>query len=138
VPWVPGQYHAHAGDLYATRVTTGGGVVDPDGMPIQRQAPSEQVGPAVASSGPESLAVWQDNRAGNWDIYAERVTESGESLDGTGIPVAVGGEQQTNPKVTFDGANYLVVWEIGRSDRQGTSTARASAAWARCSILAAS
>jgi hypothetical protein len=117
VPSVAGQYYADEGDLYATRVTTGGGVIDPDGLRIGRQAPSEQVGPAVASSGTDFLAVWQDYRAGNADIYAARVTESGQSLDGTGIPVAVGGEQQVNPTVTFDGSNYLVVWEVRQSAR---------------------
>ena len=117
VPWVPGQYYADEGDLYATRVTTGGGVIDPDGLRIGRQAPSEQVGPAVASSGTDFLAVWQDYRAGNADIYAARVTESGQSLDGTGIPVALGEEQQVNPTVTFDGSNYLVVWEVRQSAR---------------------
>ena len=117
VPWVPGQYYADEGDLYATRVTTGGGVIDPDGLRIGRQAPSEQVGPAVASSGTDFLAVWQDYRAGNSDIYAARVTESGQSLDGTGIPVALGGQQQINPTVTFDGSNYLVVWEVRQSNR---------------------
>ena len=125
VPWVPGQYHADEGDLNATRVTTGGGVIDPDGFRIGRQAPSEQVGPAVASSGTDFLAVWQDYRAGNSDIYAARVTESGQSLDGTGIPVALGGQQQVNPTVTFDGSNYLVVWEVRQSERAGGPLRRA-------------
>ncbi len=129
MPWVPGQYYADAGDLSATRVTTEGGVIDPDGLSIGRQAPSEQVGPAVASSGTDFLAVWQDYRAGNSDIYAARVTESGQSLDGTGIPVALGGQQQVNPTVTFDGANYLVVWEVrqsgGQADLYGARVSRA-------------
>ncbi len=116
VPWVdPNLQSGEVGDLYATRVTPGGGVIDPDGLPIDRQAPSDQAAPAVASSGDGFLAVWQDYRAGNSDIYAARVTESGQPLDGTGIPVAVGVEQQVNATVTFDGSNFLVVWEVRHS-----------------------
>ena len=48
------------------------------------------------------------------DIYAGRVTPGGERLDGTGIPVATSPDDEVAAGVTFDGADYLVVWEVDR------------------------
>jgi len=101
-------------DLYAARVDTSGGVLDPDGRAIDRLAPSDQYVDALGFDGTNYLAVWQDYRAGNSDIYAGRVTEGGGRLDGTGIPVATGPDDEVDASVTFDGADYLVAWEVDR------------------------
>jgi hypothetical protein len=116
--WSRIEAGSYKSDLFAGRVSTSGVALDPSGLPIDRLAPSEQQDPVLAYGGTSYLAVWQDYRAGNSDIYAGRLTQQGVLLDGTGIPVAVGVDQQINPTVTFDGAEYLVAWEIHHSDAE--------------------
>ena len=63
------------------------------------------------------IAAWSDNRSGNWDIYAQRV--SGDSLvrwQTNGVTVRIGPGGQTNPKAVPDGqGGAIIVWENGAS-----------------------
>ncbi len=101
-------------DIYGTRVTTEGAVLDPEGIPVQ-QATLHQYSPDVACDGTNFLAVWFDN---NWsEVYGARVTPDGEVLDSSGFRVAhsiVGGL----PAVAFGDEYYLVLW-TRNSDVQG-------------------
>jgi hypothetical protein len=58
----------------------------PLSQPQYGPAPRDQVNPLVASDGTNFLVAWIDNR-GPASIYANRVTRTGEILDGTGIRV---------------------------------------------------
>ena len=65
------------------------------------------------------VVVWEDNRNGNYDIYAQRYHKSGTKL---GVNVRVnddaGTAYQHNPRVTVDGTgNFIVVWYDNRSGR---------------------
>ncbi|MCX6843958.1 MAG: hypothetical protein NTX53_16975, partial [candidate division WOR-3 bacterium] len=99
-------------DIYGARVTPEGAVLDPSGIAIA-QAAYNQSYPAVSSDGANSLVVWQDNRTGSgwYDIYGTRVTPQGTVLDSAGIIISPAIYDQLAPDVSFDGANYLVVWE---------------------------
>jgi hypothetical protein len=102
-------------DIYGTRVTTQGGVLDTAGIPVST-ADWDQEHPAVAWDGSEFLVVWQDIRDNaHWRAYSSRVTPQGTVLDPEGIalPAALG--DQKYPAVTFDGADFIVVWS-GSSD----------------------
>ncbi|MBW3627378.1 MAG: hypothetical protein KY412_07190, partial [Actinobacteria bacterium] len=65
----------------------------------------DQGGVASASDGDGFLVVWHDSRAGT---VATRVTAGGEILDPGGIVIASG--RNADPAVSWDGANYFVVW----------------------------
>jgi len=57
--------------------------------------------------------VWQDNRAGNWDVYARRVLPSG-SGDGLSFALGVAPNTQSRPAVAYDmntNNQFLTVWE---------------------------
>jgi hypothetical protein len=116
IAWSTPEAGGYKRDIFAARVSASGIVLDPDALPIDRLAPSEQNDPVLAFDDVNYLAVWQDYRAGNSDIYAGRLTQHGGRLDGTGIPVAVGAADEINPTVTFDGADYLLAWEVYHSD----------------------
>jgi hypothetical protein len=58
----------------------------PLSTPQYGPAPRNQVNPLVASDGTNFLVAWIDDR-GPKSIYANRVTRTGEILDGTGIRV---------------------------------------------------
>ncbi len=50
------------------------------------------------------------------DIYAARVSSTGTMLDPAGIAVSSAPGNQHNPRVAFDGTNFLVVWETDGDD----------------------
>jgi hypothetical protein len=71
--------------------------------------------PGIAYDGNNFLAVWADSVTYN-SIYGARVTRDGVVLDPQSINISVSGNQAVKqPSVSFDGINYLVVWEATRS-----------------------
>jgi hypothetical protein len=102
-------------DIYGARVTPAGTVLDPSGI-ILSTAANPQSSPVVASDSNNFLAVWEDERSLLVpDIYAARVSPQGVLLDSLSIAVSTAANQQVSPAVAYDGANYLVVWQDGRS-----------------------
>lgn len=69
-------------DIYGTRVTPTGGVLDPNGIPIAFQAGLESA-PAVAFDGVNYLVIWEDL----YRIAGSRVSQEGHVLDAA-IPTA--------------------------------------------------
>jgi Protein of unknown function (DUF3152) len=82
-------------------------------------SPEDQHAPAVAFDGRQYLVVWHDRRQAGSDVYAARVDTAGTVLDPAGIAVSTASGVQRNAAVAFDGANFLVVWEDGRSRATG-------------------
>jgi hypothetical protein len=99
-------------DVIGTRVRAAdGSLLDAGGLFISTAADAQEL-PAVSWDGSDFLVVWQDLRAGNWDIYCARVRGSdGAVLDPDGRAVASSPAAQANPAVAWDGTNHLVVWE---------------------------
>lgn len=90
-----------------------------------------QIWPQISPGGAGYLVVWQDMRTvlcgftampdnpfcGNgWDIYAARLDAQGTLLDAAPILVSQEGRNQTRPRVSWNGADWLVVWERERPD----------------------
>jgi hypothetical protein len=114
VVWHDYRYHDTA-DVYAARVTTSGGVLDPLGIPVSI-APGHQLYPDVASDGVNALVTWQDRRNGSgYDIYAARISPAGAVLDPQGLEISRAGASQRMPGIAFDGGNYLIVWQDNRN-----------------------
>lgn len=100
------------------RVDTSGTVLDPTGFVIATGWPNYDTRcPSVAFDSTNYLVVWSDTRF-IWhdDIYGTRVDQAGIVLDPDGIGMSADVNEQGNPAVSFDGANYLVVWEDTRND----------------------
>ncbi|MEO0071632.1 MAG: hypothetical protein ABIK39_06070, partial [candidate division WOR-3 bacterium] len=109
------QRNGETSDIYGARVTPNGVVLDTAGIAIST-AVNQQEFPVVAFDGTNYLVAWQDNRSGNnLDIYGTRVTQEGIVLDTTGIPISTAVDKQEFPAVSFDGTNYLIVWQDSRS-----------------------
>ena len=93
--------------------STGGGIIG-DNFAISNQS-VDAVSPAVAynSDREEYLVVWYNDRAGNDDIQAQRVSKNG-ALVGNAFYVAAGsGTDRRYPDVAYNSQQneYLVVWE---------------------------
>jgi len=98
------------GDIYGARVDSAGALLDSAGFPISL-AQSWQGNPEIALGANEALVVWEDMRGGPaTDVYGSRITSAGQVLDPTGVGIATGSSYEFDPKVTFDGTQYLVVW----------------------------
>ncbi|MCK4235378.1 hypothetical protein KAX75_13185, partial [candidate division WOR-3 bacterium] len=100
-------------DLYCARVTPEGEVLDTAGIPIAT-GPYNQWYPSVAFDGTNYLVVWDDYGPSDYIIYGARVSPAGTVLDPGGFGISHSGAK-IYPSVAFDGNNYLVVWQDGRS-----------------------
>ena len=107
------------GDIYGARVTKTGIILDLAGIPIST-APYNQTDPSIAFDGTNYFIVWNDQRNPqnylNIDIYGARLKTDGTLLDGPsstgGIAINTSPNNTYYASVTFDGANYFVVWSI--------------------------
>ena len=119
-------------DIYGTRVTPTGVVLDAAGITINAAA-NDQTVPVVAYDGTNYLVVWQDARvASNIDIFGQRVSTGGSLV---GSEISISGAQtgnQISPAVATDKTNSLVVWSDGRAGAGATDIygARVTAAGA--------
>ncbi len=101
-------------DIYGSRVNPSGGVLDAKGIAISTAA-NRQEYPSVTYGGGSYLVAWQDDRSGFEDIYGARVTPSGGVLNSGGIPISRAANSQAYPAVSFDGTNYMAVWQDFRA-----------------------
>ncbi|MEO0081995.1 MAG: hypothetical protein ABIL25_06865 [candidate division WOR-3 bacterium] len=132
VVWQDKRNSGNDEDVYGTRVSGSGQVLDTAGIPVAVAA-KPQLRPSVASSGTGYLVTWQDLRneatTGD-DVYACRVTAAGVVLDPSGIAVSRAAETQERPKLASDGTNYLIVWGDERNGSGDVYSARVSSAGA--------
>ncbi len=93
-------------DIYCSRVTQAGVVLDTTGIALTQTKANDQLAPAVAFDGTNYLVVWEDER--DYHIWGMRVGQTGTVVDPTGI--AISRTPGGYPSVAFDGTNYLIVW----------------------------
>jgi hypothetical protein len=84
---------------------------------IVSNATADQIQPAGATVGGNSLVVWTDSRNFvNRNIFAARVNVStGAVIDASGIQVSAGTGDQVVPKLASSGNSALVVWQDRRN-----------------------
>jgi len=105
------DYRSGDNDIYVQRIdATGEARWTPAGLPVCTVTGS-QVSPRIISDGEGgAIVTWPDMRAGNYDIYAQRIDASGAVLwtaDGIAICAATGA--QSSPELVSDGAGGAIV-----------------------------
>ena len=109
-------------DLFGTRVTSAGNILDPLGIAIAT-APGIQEPGGIAFDGTNYLVVWNHMPMTNMSpppdgkIFGRRITPAGDLLDGTassdGIAISTGTFSNHSSSVAFAGSNYIVAWAVG-------------------------
>ena len=113
-------------DIRGIRLSRSGTQLDPYPFTVSA-ARKTQSNPAAASNGTDFLVVWSDLRGDTARVYASRVSQSGVVLDTAGIRVCNATGAQTEPAVAYNGTDYLVAWQDGRSDTDHIYAARLTA-----------
>ncbi|MCK4941825.1 T9SS type A sorting domain-containing protein [candidate division WOR-3 bacterium] len=100
-----------AGDVYASRVSATGTVLDPQGVDVTTAA-AFQDNPGAACGTTNFLVAWGDYRNGLYssDIYGTRVDATGNILDSPSFVICNAPFGQYSPSIAFDGTNYCAVW----------------------------
>jgi len=73
-------------------------------------ATNSQDGVQMAAGLNGFLAVWQDSRGIDLDIFATRLGPNGDVLDPAGIAISTATAEQITPAVAWNGKVYFVVW----------------------------
>ncbi|NOR17775.1 T9SS type A sorting domain-containing protein, partial [candidate division WOR-3 bacterium] len=109
VVWQDSRYDY--ADIYGTRVSQAGIVLEPVGIAISTASDRQQY-PMVAFGDTGFLVVWEDRRNGflDPDIYSTRLSQEGVVLDSVGIVISTIANRQMCPSVAFDGTNFLLAW----------------------------
>ena len=101
-------------DIYVQRIDGNGYVLWGATGAACCQAISSQYYPEIISDGKDGgFVVWQDERNGNYDIYAQRIGSGGRYLWAEdGIPICTAGGKQRHPAIVTDGCNgVIIVWQ---------------------------
>ena len=104
------------GDIFGARIAanaTGNNVLD--NIPLSTLSPhGDQYNIALPrdNRGTTVLVVWEDKRAGNWDIYGARVSPN-DFVDVNGFEITGGSGNQIRPAVstTSNETGWMVAWE---------------------------
>jgi hypothetical protein len=110
--------------IYAQRITAGGTPLWTENGVVLCTATSGLMSPgATPDDSGGAIVTWQDQRSGNFDIYAQRISPSGTALwveDGVALCTATG--DQTAPAIASDdgapgeaGSGAIVTWRDLRS-----------------------
>ncbi len=101
-------------DIYAQRVNKNGiRKWTTNGLAICSHTANQTSSAIIATGSGESIIVWSDDRAGNSDIYAQKIDTSGNILwTANGIQVCTKTTKQKNPRIVSDDAGgAIIVWE---------------------------
>jgi hypothetical protein len=95
-------------DVYGFRITSSGADIDDAGFAIST-AGNAQMPTAVAASPSMWLVAWNDQRSGDNDIYAARITAS-TVVDPGGLALATGPGDQFGAALAFEGTSWFAAW----------------------------
>jgi hypothetical protein len=100
-------------DIYAQRYNSSGTPQGANFKVNDDAGTANQYYPAIAMDGSGNFVItWQDDRNGNWDIYAQRFNSSG-TPQGANFKVNDGivWVSQGNPAIAMDGSgNFVITW----------------------------
>lgn len=99
-----------ANDIYAQRVSSSGTPLwAGNGVPVVQSAGEQGYPDIAALPGGKCAIVWEDKRAGNYDIYAQVLDSTGAFLWGADGRIICGSaNDQRTPRVCRDGSDGII------------------------------
>ena len=106
-----------AQDIYAQRINATGALQwNVDGIAICNAVSDQYFPRLVSDAAGGAIIAWYDNRAGNYDIYAQRINATGAvqwTADGVAICTATG-NQNAHQLIADGSGGAIIVWSDGR------------------------
>jgi hypothetical protein len=116
--WDDYRGNASLADIYAQRLNSSGTALWTAGGQLVCGATDSQFSTSTTSDGSQGAVIaWQDNRAGNYDIYAQRMSAIGAPMwTGDGVAQCTASGNQLVPLVASDGTGgAFVAWSDSRN-----------------------
>ena len=105
-------------DIYGARVTAGGKVLDPDGVPISSAAGNQWDADAVWN-GSAFVVAWTADGAGGSDIWVVRLTPQLANVGPNPMFFAAASYEQSRVSLTVDGTTAVAVYTDYRDEDEG-------------------
>lgn len=116
-------------DIYVQRVRKNGVVkFITNGLAICTNTALQKSSAICMAGAGSAIVTWEDNRAGNYDIYAQKIDSSGNILwTANGVLVCSKTTSQKNPKIISDNnGGAIIVWEDSLNNYWDVSAQRIS------------
>ncbi|HYN86759.1 MAG TPA: Ig-like domain-containing protein [Pyrinomonadaceae bacterium] len=101
------QYNLGGHDVYFTRVTTAGAVLDPNGVAAESGTGNDFDPAAAPGIGGGAQIVWNDTQ--RFDVNTSRATREG-AVGPTDLPLALSAPRQAEARIASNGAGFLAVF----------------------------
>jgi len=104
-------------DIYYQRYTSTGGALGVNTKVNDDAGSDFQMYPSISMDAAGNFVVgWQDYRNTNWDIYIQRFTSTGSTLEAnTKVNDDIDSIHQKLPSISTDGVgNFIIVWQDNR------------------------
>jgi hypothetical protein len=114
------DYRSGDGDIYAQRLNAvGQGLWAANGIPVCNVLGSQFSQQLIPDGGSGAIVTWEDQRTGNTNIYAQRISGTGVAMwTANGVEVCIAPYTQSIPQLTGDGSGgAIIAWQ----DRRGTA-----------------
>ena len=118
VTWEDKRSYNSTRDIYAQRISADGTVQWTANGVALCAADGQQWSPTIVSDGAGgAIVTWFDQRSGNYDIYAQRISADGTvQWTANGVALCTTANDQKSPTITSDGAGgAIVTWFDHRS-----------------------
>jgi len=130
ITWSDSRQGIGTSDIYAQKIHAEGTVQwTANGVAVCKNTSSQEWPVIVSDGAGGAIIAWQDTRAENFDIYAQRVNADGEALwTENGIPVCSAASDQQIPDIVSDGeGGAIIVWQDLRNGHSDIYAQRISA-----------
>lgn len=115
ITWMDGRWGDV--DIYAQRLNASGvSQWTHNGVPVCQAVNNQSLPGLIADESGGAVVAWTDNRTGDWDVYAQRISSSGAPLwteDGVAVCASLGDQILTGGDGDGSGG-VILAWQDGR------------------------